>query len=74
MNLPSVPNFDRQAFEHRLISKHPRAVNDDVLHFNTQSGSQWYDAYLPHFIFLPFDGVYQGWVTALWLSKGAGLL
>jgi len=23
------------------MSKAPRAVHDDVLHFNTQSGSQW---------------------------------
>ena len=41
MNLPVFPAFGRQAFEHRIISKHPRPVHDDVLHFNTQSGSQW---------------------------------
>ena len=42
MNLPLHPCFGRQPFHHRIISKHPRTVNDDVLTFNTQSGSQWH--------------------------------
>lgn len=35
------PAFGRQAFEHRVVSKAPRAVNDDIVTFNTQSSTQW---------------------------------
>jgi len=36
-----VPAFSRQGFEQKLHHKAPRAVNDDILTFNTQSSSQW---------------------------------
>ncbi|KAM3077521.1 hypothetical protein ACMFMG_006859 [Clarireedia jacksonii] len=38
---PLSPCFGRQKFVHRIVSKSPRTVNDDVLELNTQSGSQW---------------------------------
>lgn len=41
MDEPKVPCFGRRAFEQRIVNKHPRTVNDDVLEFNTQGGSQW---------------------------------
>lgn len=37
----SRPLFDRPAFSHTVLHKAPRTVNDDVLTFNTQSGTQW---------------------------------
>lgn len=37
----NVPAFNRQAFAQKLHHKAPRAVNDDILTFNTQSSSQW---------------------------------
>jgi hypothetical protein len=40
-NKPAFPSFDRPAFQHKIIQRGPRSVNDDVLHFNTQSSSQW---------------------------------
>ena len=36
-----MPAFSRQRFEQRIHHKSPRAVNDDILTFNTQSSSQW---------------------------------
>jgi hypothetical protein len=46
MNMPSFPSFGRPAFAWELQNKsHPdgtrRTVNDDALHINTQSSSQW---------------------------------
>ncbi|PMB72349.1 hypothetical protein BM221_002452 [Beauveria bassiana] len=35
------PAFGRQAFKHEILNKAPRAVNDDVVTFNTQSSTQW---------------------------------
>ena len=37
----AVPCFGRRAFEHTLVNKAPRPVNDDMVTFNTQSSSQW---------------------------------
>ena len=36
-----LPLFGRQGFEQKLQNRAPRAVNDDILTFNTQSSSQW---------------------------------
>ncbi len=33
--------FGRRKFDHRIVNKSPRTVNDDVVEMNTQSGSQW---------------------------------
>ncbi|CAG8029891.1 unnamed protein product [Penicillium olsonii] len=41
LNSMATPCFGRSAFEHVLKNKFPRAVNDDILVFNTQSSSQW---------------------------------
>ncbi|MCJ1357681.1 MAG: hypothetical protein MMC33_007677 [Icmadophila ericetorum] len=43
LNEPSFPSYGRQAFRHEIIQKGApgRCVNDDVLTFNTQGGSQW---------------------------------
>jgi hypothetical protein len=35
------PCFGRAQFEHTIRNKAPRAVNDDILNFNTQISSQW---------------------------------
>ncbi|KAI9719677.1 MAG: hypothetical protein M1828_006109 [Chrysothrix sp. TS-e1954] len=39
--LASTPLFGRHRFKQEVIEKKPRAVNDDVWSFNTQSSSQW---------------------------------
>jgi hypothetical protein len=41
MNKPSFPSFGREPFEHTMVNKAPRSVNDDRLKFNTQGSSQW---------------------------------
>lgn len=41
LDQPSIPNFDRQKFQHEIIPHHSLVANDDVLHFNTQSSTQW---------------------------------
>lgn len=41
LNSMATPCFGRSAFEHVVKNKAPRAVNDDILIFNTQSSSQW---------------------------------
>ncbi|KAF9634752.1 Major facilitator superfamily [Lasiodiplodia theobromae] len=42
LNQPEFPSFDRQPFKHEINQRGAgRSVNDDVLHFNTQSSSQW---------------------------------
>jgi len=38
---PNHACFGRRKFEHRIVNKAPRIVNDDVVELNTQSGSQW---------------------------------
>ncbi|KAI0713746.1 hypothetical protein C8Q76DRAFT_469319 [Earliella scabrosa] len=59
VNFPSKPVFGRKPPEHHIIFKAKRgAVHDDVLHINTQSGSQW-DG-LKHFGLLKHGLFYQG--------------
>ena len=41
LDFMSRPCFGRAPFQHDFKNKAPRAVNDDTLHFNTQSSSQW---------------------------------
>jgi kynurenine formamidase len=41
LNKMSPPCFNRVAFNHNIINKAPRSVNDDTVAFNTQSSSQW---------------------------------
>ncbi|BFZ55025.1 hypothetical protein PYCC9005_002063 [Savitreella phatthalungensis] len=41
MTHPSTPGFGRQALRHEILNKSPRAVADDVIHFNTQHSTQW---------------------------------
>ncbi|KAF2791664.1 hypothetical protein K505DRAFT_351145 [Melanomma pulvis-pyrius CBS 109.77] len=46
LNLPEFPSFGRPSFDWKMENRsHPdgtkRTVNDDVLHVNTQSSSQW---------------------------------
>ena len=46
LNKPSQPSFDRQSFHWEFRSRKAadgdeRSVNDDIVHFNTQSSSQW---------------------------------
>ncbi|RDX47364.1 hypothetical protein OH76DRAFT_1405974 [Lentinus brumalis] len=59
VNFPSKPVFGRKPPEHEIIFKEGRgAVHDDVLHINTQSGTQW-DG-LKHFGLLHHGLFYQG--------------
>src|SRR5579871_265449 len=41
LNNPSPPFFNREALNVKFYQKGERMVNDDVLYFNTQCGSQW---------------------------------
>ncbi|CAK7221292.1 hypothetical protein SBRCBS47491_004478 [Sporothrix bragantina] len=41
LDKPSHPTFNRQQFEHRIINAAPMTQNDDAVHFNTQSSTQW---------------------------------
>lgn len=41
LNSMRTPCFGRTPFEHTLLTKSPRVVNDDILSFNTQTSSQW---------------------------------
>ncbi|KAG0650111.1 hypothetical protein D0Z07_3398 [Hyphodiscus hymeniophilus] len=41
LNLPKAPCFNRRQFEHKITHKYPRTVNDDNVHLNTQSSTQW---------------------------------
>ncbi|KAK5202996.1 hypothetical protein LTR96_011115 [Exophiala xenobiotica] len=38
---PTFPAFKRPRFQHQLINLAPRAINDDMLTFNTQCSTQW---------------------------------
>ncbi|KAG8685389.1 hypothetical protein FRC09_014776 [Ceratobasidium sp. 395] len=38
---PKYPFYERSGFHQEIVPKHPRTVNDDVVHFNTQCSSQW---------------------------------
>ena len=37
----STPAFNRAPFAQTISNKAPASVNDDILHFNTQTSSQW---------------------------------
>ncbi|KAI1337025.1 hypothetical protein F5Y15DRAFT_167350 [Xylariaceae sp. FL0016] len=41
LDQPAMPAFARKTFEQRIVRKEGRVENDDVVAFNTQSGSQW---------------------------------
>jgi hypothetical protein len=41
LDKPSHPAFDRQRFHHEIINKAPMVMNDDAIHVNTQSSTQW---------------------------------
>ncbi|KIJ31836.1 hypothetical protein M422DRAFT_185389 [Sphaerobolus stellatus SS14] len=61
VNFPSKPMFNRRPPEHKVVSRtNPprRASNDDELHINTQSGTQW-DG-LRHFGIFSEKCFYQG--------------
>ncbi|KAI0668300.1 putative cyclase-domain-containing protein [Trametes maxima] len=59
VNFPAKPAFHRKSPTHEVLSfPHYGAVNDDVLHINTQSGTQW-DG-LKHFGLLHHGLFYQG--------------
>ncbi|KAI0668301.1 hypothetical protein C8Q78DRAFT_980151 [Trametes maxima] len=59
IQFPNRPAFGRIPPTHKVIFKADRgAINDDILHINTQSGSQW-DG-LKHFGLLKHGVFYQG--------------
>lgn len=46
LDKPYAPSFGRQRLSHHIVQKrtadsHDRAVNDDIVTFNTQGSSQW---------------------------------
>lgn len=41
LDQPSHPAFDRQRFHHEILNKYPMVMNDDAIHINTQSSTQW---------------------------------
>ncbi|KAI0975415.1 putative cyclase-domain-containing protein [Xylaria arbuscula] len=41
LNKPAFPTFERRPFEHRILNKAPMTMNDDAIHINTQSSTQW---------------------------------
>lgn len=41
LDKPSYPTFERRRFEHDVLEKTPGVMNDDVIHINTQSSTQW---------------------------------
>jgi hypothetical protein len=42
LNKPSFPTFSRQQFHHQILHhQSPLVMNDDVVHLNTQSSTQW---------------------------------
>ncbi|CCM04549.1 uncharacterized protein FIBRA_06730 [Fibroporia radiculosa] len=57
VNFPSKPMYGRQAPRVKLWAGHDDVVNDDSLHINTQSGTQW-DG-LRHFGLLGYDVFYN---------------
>ena len=41
LNFLEKPFFERAVFSHAILNKAPRVVNDDLVHINTQSATQW---------------------------------
>ncbi|KFY33478.1 hypothetical protein V494_07575 [Pseudogymnoascus sp. VKM F-4513 (FW-928)] len=41
LNVPAVPAFNRQPFQHTIKPLFPGLVYDDIYSLNTQSGTQW---------------------------------
>jgi hypothetical protein len=41
LDKPRAPTFERQKFHHRLLPSSSITMNDDAVHLNTQSSSQW---------------------------------
>jgi len=79
LNKPVSPCFNRAKFEHKIIHKAPRTVNDDVLTLNTQSSTQWdgfrHFGYQDHKVY--FNGCTQEDVntshkigTHIWVENG----
>jgi len=79
LDQPRSPCFNRAPFEQKIIHKHPRTVNDDVLHLNTQSSTQWdgfrHFGYQDHKVY--FNGCKQEEIhssnrngTHVWVENG----
>lgn len=41
LDKPSFPTFERRRLHHAIINKAPMTMNDDAIHINTQSSTQW---------------------------------
>ncbi|KAI9759112.1 MAG: hypothetical protein M4579_002559 [Chaenotheca gracillima] len=41
LDVPKVPGFHREQFQHEIKNLVPGVAFDDIYHLNTQSGSQW---------------------------------
>ncbi|KAI4638136.1 hypothetical protein J4E93_010445 [Alternaria ventricosa] len=58
LNVPNVPAFGREVFQHEIKTLAEGIAYDDVYHMNTQSGTQW-DGFR-HFAHIPSGSFYNG--------------
>ncbi|KAF7898285.1 hypothetical protein EAF00_004731 [Botryotinia globosa] len=58
LNVPEVPGFGREPFEHSIKELTPGLAYDDVYSLNTQSGTQW-DGFR-HIAHMPTGNFYNG--------------
>jgi len=58
LNVPNVPAFGREEFQHEIKTLAEGVAYDDVYHMNTQSGTQW-DGFR-HFAHLSSGSFYNG--------------
>lgn len=58
LNVPEVPAFGREPFEHSIKELAPGLAYDDVYSLNTQSGTQW-DGFR-HIAHMPTGNFYNG--------------
>lgn len=62
LDVPKVPAFNREPFEHQIKALAPGLAYDDLYTLNTQSGTQW-DG-LRHIAHLPTETFYNGEVLS----------
>jgi hypothetical protein len=58
LNVPNVPAFGREVFQHEIKTLAEGIAYDDVYHLNTQSGTQW-DGFR-HFAHIASGSFYNG--------------
>jgi len=58
LNVPNVPAFGREPFQHEIKTLAEGLAYDDIYHMNTQSGTQW-DGFR-HFAHMASGSFYNG--------------